>query len=130
MVVDTKHGGYAKSVDMSGKQQSVQDVQEEVALNVQGKRGKITETMLTFAGKFVDMFPQTDDFWICFRKQRKCSKSVDMFPYTDDINLIATRHVETVVLLSKLHVDHYVNITIDTKDLELTSAESKAAKLS
>ena len=47
------------------------------------------------------MFPQTDDFWICFRKQRKMSKSVDMFPYTDDINLIATRHVETVCLLSK-----------------------------
>ena len=40
MEVDTKHGGYAKSVDMSGKQQSVQDVLEEVALNVQGKRGK------------------------------------------------------------------------------------------
>ena len=41
-----------------------------------------------------------------------------MFPHT--------AHVETVALLSKLHVDHYVNITIDTKDLELTSAESKA----
>lgn len=49
----------------------------------------------------VDMFPRTDDLWICFRKQRKMSKSVDMFPYTDDINLIATRHVETVVLMSK-----------------------------
>ena len=48
----------------------------------------------------VDMFPQTDDSWICFRKQRNRSKSVDMFPYTDDINLIATRHVETVVLMS------------------------------
>ena len=49
----------------------------------------------------IDMFPQTDDFWICFRKQRKRSKSVDMFPNTDDINLIATRHVETVVLMSR-----------------------------
>ena len=47
------------------------------------------------------MFPQTDDFWICFRKQRKRSKSVDMFPYTDDINLIATKHVETVAYLMK-----------------------------
>ena len=47
------------------------------------------------------MFPQTDNLLICFRKQRKRSKSVDMFPYTDDINLIATRHVESVVLLSK-----------------------------
>ncbi len=43
---------------------------------------------------------------------------VDMFPHT--------AHVETVALLSKLHVNHYVNITIDTKDLDLTSAESKA----
>ena len=50
----------------------------------------------------VDMFPQTDDFWTCFRKQRKRSKSVDMFPNTDDINLIATRHVETVVLMSRV----------------------------
>ena len=46
------------------------------------------------------MFPQTDDFWICFRKQRKVSKSVDMFPYTDDINLIATR--QPMVLLPML----------------------------
>lgn len=49
----------------------------------------------------VDMFPQTDDFWICFRKRRKRSKSVDMFPYTDDISLIATRHVETVVAMTR-----------------------------
>ena len=60
-----------------------------------------SRTMLTFTMKFVDMFPQTDDFWICFRKQRKRSKSVDMFPNTDDINLIATRHVESVVLMSR-----------------------------
>lgn len=46
------------------------------------------------------MFPQTDDFWICFRKQRKRSKSVDMFPYTDDINLIATRQAEVERLLA------------------------------
>ena len=49
----------------------------------------------------VDMFPQTDDSWICFRKQRKVSKPIDMFTDTDDINLIATRHVETVVLMSR-----------------------------
>ena len=49
----------------------------------------------------VDMFPQTDGFWICFRKRRKRSKSVDMFPNTDDINLIATRHVETCCLLTR-----------------------------
>jgi len=51
--------------------------------------------------QFVDMFPQTGDFWICFRKQGKRSKSVDMFPYTDDINLIATRHHEAVAVLSR-----------------------------
>ena len=46
----------------------------------------------------VDKFPQTDDSWICFRKQRKRSKSVDMFPNTDDINLIATRHRDVFCL--------------------------------
>lgn len=28
--------------------------------------------------------------------------SVDMFPYTPDINVIATGHVETVILMSKV----------------------------
>ena len=64
------------------------------------------------------MFPQTDDFWICFRKQRKVSKSIDMFPYTDDINLIATRHVETVCLLinQNAKAKHHVNVGIDAED--------------
>ena len=34
------------------------------------------------------MFPQTDGFRMCFRKQRKLSKSVDMFTDTDDRFLV------------------------------------------
>lgn len=43
---------------------------------------------------------------------------VDMFP--------ATVHVETVVLLSKLKVDHHIEIELKMDELDLTAAESKA----
>ena len=43
---------------------------------------------------------------------------VDMFP--------ATAHVETVVLLSKLKVDHHIEIELKMDELDLTAAESKA----
>lgn len=43
---------------------------------------------------------------------------VDMFP--------ATEHVETVVLLSKLKVDHHIEIELKMDELDLTAAESKA----
>lgn len=43
---------------------------------------------------------------------------VDMFP--------ATVHVETVVLLSKLKVNHHIEIELKMDELDLTSAESKA----
>lgn len=43
---------------------------------------------------------------------------VDMFPETD--------HVETVVLLSKLKVDHHIEIELKMDELDLTAAESKA----
>ena len=37
-------------------------------------------------------------------------------------------HVETVCLLSKLHeAKHHVNVTVDMNEMDLTSAESKAA---
>ena len=79
---------------------------------------------------FFDMFPQTDNSWICFRKRRKRSKSVDMFPYTDDINLIATGHVETVVLLSKgvVDKDSYRKVKVDfsLEDMDLTELRGKA----
>ena len=36
-------------------------------------------------------------------------------------------HVETCVLLSKLHeAKHHVNVTVDMDEVDLTSAESKA----
>ena len=45
-------------------------------------------------------------------------KCVDMFPNTV--------HVETVVLLSKLKVDHHIEIELKMDELDLTAAESKA----
>ena len=44
--------------------------------------------------------------------------AVDMFPQTP--------HVETVVLLSKLKVDHHIEIELKMDELDLTAAESKA----
>ncbi|MCD7947565.1 MAG: 23S rRNA (uracil(1939)-C(5))-methyltransferase RlmD [Oscillospiraceae bacterium] len=44
--------------------------------------------------------------------------AVDMFP--------RTAHVETVVLLSKLHAKHHIEIDLELSELDLTSAESKA----
>ena len=43
---------------------------------------------------------------------------VDMFPHTE--------HIETVVLLSKLKVDHHIEIELKMDELDLTAAESKA----
>ena len=45
-------------------------------------------------------------------------QAVDMFPRTG--------HVETVVLLSKLKVDHHIEIELKMDELDLTAAESKA----
>ena len=45
-------------------------------------------------------------------------KLMDMFP--------RTVHVETVVLLSKLKVDHHIEIELKMDELDLTAAESKA----
>ena len=43
---------------------------------------------------------------------------VDLFGWTE--------HVETVVLLSKLKVDHHIEIELKMDELDLTAAESKA----
>lgn len=43
---------------------------------------------------------------------------VDLFP--------STYHIETVVLLSKLKVDHHIEIELKMDELDLTAAESKA----
>ncbi|HNX65020.1 MAG TPA: 23S rRNA (uracil(1939)-C(5))-methyltransferase RlmD [Oscillospiraceae bacterium] len=45
-------------------------------------------------------------------------RGVDLFP--------RTTHVETVVLLSKLHSDQHIDIELNTDELDLTSVESKA----
>ena len=52
-----------------------------------------------------------------FRTDR-CA-AVDMFP--------RTYHVETCVLLSKLKVEHYIEVDLDLDELDITSAETKAS---
>lgn len=43
---------------------------------------------------------------------------VDLFP--------RTRHVEAVILLSKLHAEHHIDVELKMDELDLTAAESKA----
>ncbi len=45
-------------------------------------------------------------------------RAVDLFP--------GTGHVEAVVLLSKLKADHHIEVELNTDELDLTSAESRA----
>ena len=57
--------------------------------------------------------------WLCAEGyELKRVRGVDMFPMTG--------HVETVVLLSKLKVDHHIEIELKMDELDLTAAESKA----
>ena len=42
------------------------------------------------------------------------------------INPIVPRHVETVVQLVRKIPDTYIDITVDTDELDLTSSEAKA----
>ena len=51
-----------------------------------------------------------------YRSDRACA--VDLFP--------GTRHVETVVLLSKLRAEHHIEVDLDLGEMDLTAAESKA----
>lgn len=44
--------------------------------------------------------------------------AVDMFPFTE--------HVETVCLLSKLNVEHHIEVELDMDEMNLTAAESRA----
>lgn len=56
-----------------------------------------------------------------------CTPAYDLFPCTVDIQAIASWHVETVCLLSKLHeAKHHVSVTLDMDEMDITSAESKA----
>ena len=62
-------------------------------------------------GRDVKLFAQTG-----YALTRACA--VDMFP--------GTRHVETVVLLSKLNTKQHIEVELNLDELDLTSAESKA----
>lgn len=54
------------------------------------------------------------------------SRFVDMLPYTDDINLIATRHVECVVLLSKHNALDIILKKVQNKIRYAVSGETAA----
>ena len=62
-------------------------------------------------GRDVKLFAQTG-----YALTRACA--VDMFP--------GTRHVETVVLLSKLNTKQHIEVELNLDELDLTAAESKA----
>ena len=70
-----------------------------------------------------DMFPQTDKLakWrsISFRIQRGV---LDVLP-------ILSCHVETVCLLSKLNVEHHIEVELNLDEMDLTAAESKATEV-
>lgn len=51
---------------------------------------------------------------------------MDLFSKSSDIHNGVSGHVETVVLLSKLKVDHHIEIELKMDELDLTAAESKA----
>ena len=62
---------------------------------------------------------------ICFREQSKIgSKWGDMFRYCD-INQHVSSHVETVCLLSKLNVEHHIEVELTLDEFDLVVAESK-----
>ena len=64
------------------------------------------------------------------RQQNKAPVCVPIQPTRQSqcIPIIVTTHVETVCLLSKLHeAKHHVNVKLDMDEMDITSAESKAA---
>ena len=55
---------------------------------------------------------------------------VDLFPRTSgaaDIQTDVSSHVETVISLSQQRLDHYVRVSLDLDDMDVTPAESKAS---
>ena len=64
------------------------------------------------------------------RQQNKTPVCVPIQPTRQSqcVPIIATTHVETVVLLSQLKQkpDDYINVTIELDDMDITSAETKA----
>lgn len=76
----------------------------------------------------------------CFRIRVNLKKwhfrgktAVDKFPRTNesiccrlDINLVKPSHVEGIVLLSKLHAKQIIEVELEMKEMDLTTAENKA----
>ncbi len=90
-----------------------------------GSDNKFLQSVVTLAPKkivYISCNPQTlerDLAFLCDNGYKaEVVQPVDMFPFTN--------HVETVVLLSKLNVDHHIEVEINMDELDLTSAESKA----
>ena len=50
----------------------------------------------------------------------------DIFPITFDINLIATGHIETVVLLSQQRPNDKIRVELDLTEFDITAAEKEA----
>ena len=53
-------------------------------------------------------------------------KGHDIFPITFAINLIATEHVETVVLLSQQRPNDKIRVELDLTEFDITAAEKEA----
>ena len=55
---------------------------------------------------------------------------LDLFPRTNgtaDIQMDVSSHVETVCLLSKLNVEHHIEVELNLDEMDLTAAEKKAS---
>ena len=77
--------------------------------------------------KVFDLFPRTDKGknWCISRKKHALINSRER-PQKSDINLEQSSHVETVCLLSKLNVEHHIEVDVNLDEMDLTKAESKA----
>ena len=51
---------------------------------------------------------------------------MDMFPHTGDIHNGVSGHVESIVLLSKIHTKQNIEVELGMSDMDLMAAESKA----
>ena len=57
------------------------------------------------------------------------SSDFDIFGTTDDIHGIVSRHIETVVLLSREKVDGHISIALDVEKLESKSGTATYAEI-
>lgn len=70
--------------------------------------------------KIIDIFLQTAQtrkrLWTCSHKRQN----------SQDIQPIVSSHVESIVLLSKLHTNKHIEVELQMDEIDLTAAESKA----